>query len=225
MPSDLLQRPDVTLDWRPPPDRGVIERLVAEEPPGTLALVDGLFHQTLAVGHAELRLALERGWTVWGLASLGAIRACEMAPLGMRGFGRVALMYAEKGLEDDEVALLHTEEPPHQPLTLPMVQIREIVRHLVAERALPAGAAAAILADLKRRWYGERSPELLFTLLADHGLQQERVRALTEPIERFNIKAQDLIGFLRLPAAEMCPAAGDPSRGAVSTATRGARHS
>ncbi|WP_425300876.1 TfuA-like protein, partial [Nocardia wallacei] len=33
----------------------------------------------------EIREALEAGWSVWGLSSMGAIRAAEMRLLGMRG--------------------------------------------------------------------------------------------------------------------------------------------
>src|ERR1700730_15150065 len=75
---------------RRPVRRDDIARLVrGRRKPGVIVIVDGVFHDTLAVGHAEIREALVRGWRVWGLSSMGAIRAREMAHLGMRGFGRV----------------------------------------------------------------------------------------------------------------------------------------
>ena len=99
---------------RPPVRRLDVAKLTAtERRPGTLVIVDGLFHDTLAVGHAEIREAMRRGWRVWGLSSMGAIRAREMAPLGMKGFGRVFERFeAEADFQDDEVALLHEPRPP-----------------------------------------------------------------------------------------------------------------
>src|SRR5689334_8832382 len=75
--------------WRPPVQRGDIEQLLCTMPPAQIAIVDGRFQQCLSVGHMELRRAIEQGWTVWGLSSIGAIRAYEMRDYGMRGFGRV----------------------------------------------------------------------------------------------------------------------------------------
>src|SRR2546423_1317132 len=80
---------------RRPVRRGDVARLVASrKKPGTMAIVDGVFHDSLAVGHAEIRDALARGWAVWGLSSMGAIRAREMSHVGMRGFGRVYARFA-----------------------------------------------------------------------------------------------------------------------------------
>src|SRR5438094_645965 len=63
----------------PPAQRGDVPRLVREHAtPGVIAIVDGKFHQVLAVGHMEIRNAIAAGWTVWGMSSLGAIRAREM---------------------------------------------------------------------------------------------------------------------------------------------------
>src|SRR4051812_45698286 len=73
---------------RPPASRGDIAAL-DDSHPGVIALIDGRFNEQLAVGHAELRRAIERGWDVWGLSSMGAIRAYEMRGLGMKGFGTV----------------------------------------------------------------------------------------------------------------------------------------
>src|SRR5476649_2546093 len=69
----------------PPAKRGDIENLMAEYPPGTVVLVDGTYHSYPAVSHAEIRTAIEAGWTFWGLSSMGAIRAVELAPVGMKG--------------------------------------------------------------------------------------------------------------------------------------------
>ncbi|MFN2530925.1 MAG: TfuA-like protein, partial [Pyrinomonadaceae bacterium] len=73
----------------PPVKRGDIEKIVCMRKPAAMAIVDGLFHQCLSAGHAEIRLAVTSGWQVWGLSSMGAIRAYEMRDMGVRGYGRV----------------------------------------------------------------------------------------------------------------------------------------
>jgi len=45
---------DAALDVRPPVRRGDLHGLAAESPPGYVAIVDGLFHQELAVAHWEV---------------------------------------------------------------------------------------------------------------------------------------------------------------------------
>src|SRR5207245_3105902 len=73
------------IEVLPPVRRGDIEEIVSTHPPGVMVIVDGLFHQCLSVGHAEIRSAVAAGWRVWGLSSMGAIRAYEMRHLGVRG--------------------------------------------------------------------------------------------------------------------------------------------
>ena len=110
--------------WEAPVRRGDLTRLARLHAPGTIVLVDGLFHHTLAVGHAEIRGALARGWAVYGLGSMGAIRACEMRDLGVRGFGNVYRRFvADPELRDDEVALLHESEPPYRALSEPLLRL------------------------------------------------------------------------------------------------------
>ena len=50
----------------PPVKRGDLDGLSAAVRPGVAVIVDGLFHQHLSVSHLEIRVAIERGWRVWG---------------------------------------------------------------------------------------------------------------------------------------------------------------
>jgi hypothetical protein len=162
---------------RAPVARGDVTRLVeahsrdargrARHRPGVIVVVDGLFHDRLAVGHAELRGALRAGWRVWGLSSMGAIRAREMAPLGMRGFGRVFERFAGEGdFQDDEVALLHGPAPEYRAVSEPLVHLRAAAEHLASRGVLSAAAAADAIASLKGRWYGERTRRAAFEAFA-----------------------------------------------------------
>src|SRR5580765_2100861 len=70
------------FDVRPPIQRGDLLTLPHGDT-GTLVIVYGLFQDCLAVSHAEIRDASNQGWIVWGLSSMGAIRAYEMRTMGI----------------------------------------------------------------------------------------------------------------------------------------------
>jgi hypothetical protein len=184
---------------RRPVRRDDIAKLVAERTkPGLVVIVDGVFHDSLAVGHAEIRDALERGWKVWGLSSMGAIRAREMTDLGMRGFGRVFEYFMGEGdFQDDEVALLHEPAAPYRPVSEPLVHLRAAIDHLVLEGVVTADGASEVVADLKRRWYGERTLRRALHALKPHA--KAGADALEDELrrfDRFRLKTLDLVRFL-----------------------------
>src|SRR3712207_1538240 len=72
----------------PPARQGDIWRALTWLP-GALALVDGVFEAQPSVWHHELLAALETGLAVFGGASMGALRAAELAEHGMVGVGRI----------------------------------------------------------------------------------------------------------------------------------------
>jgi hypothetical protein len=195
------------LRVRPPVRRGDVARLVERHAPAVIAVADGLFHDTLAVGHAELRAALRAGWRVWGLSSMGAIRAHEMAPLGMRGYGRVFERFqAEADFQDDEVALLHGPAPEWRPLSEPLVHLRAAAEHLAARGLVVPEGARDVVAALKSRWYGERTRRGAIEALgacARGGV--DAVRRELGDFRPFELKTLDLEQFL-----QRRPWTGDP---------------
>lgn len=187
------------VDVLPPVRRGDIDRLAGESEPGVMAIIDGVFFQQLAVGHRELRDALEKGWRIWGLSSMGAIRAYEMRTLGMRGLGRVYQMFEEEvDFQDDEVALLHGAEPPYTPSTEPLVHIRVALKELASQSLLSESDAEGIAAELKSMWFGERTLPLFERLVMDAVEPSVRgqVESIMKDFDRFRIKRLDLIDFL-----------------------------
>jgi hypothetical protein len=184
---------------RRPVRRGDIDQLLASRKTrGLIVIVDGVFHDTLAVGHAEIREALRRGWRVWGLSSMGAIRAREMAHLGMRGYGSVYQQFAAEGdFQDDEVALLHEPTAPYRPVSEPLVHLRAAAAYLASHRIVTDDGARAAIEDLKARWYGERTVRRLAHALRPvaRGGSAALDRELRD-FDRFRTKAIDLARFL-----------------------------
>ena len=182
----------------PPVKRGDVERLVATRRPGVLAIVDGQFHQCLSVGHAEIRAALVKGWQVWGLSSMGAIRACEMKHMGMRGFGEVYEWFCrDEEFRDDEVALAHGADAPYVALTEPLIHIRLWLDELVQTRLLTARQQKRLLKELMSMWYGDRTLSLARSLVLSLVAKREReVDKTLADFDRFRLKSHDLSRFL-----------------------------
>lgn len=185
----------------PPAKRGDMQRLLGTSAPSTAVIVDGYFHlHNLAIGHAELRTALEHGWTIWGLSSMGAIRAAEMRTHGMRGFGQVYERYAsDPRFRDDEVALLHQPEPPYQSFSEPLVHLRALFDAMVNAGELTTEQRDELVATLMPMWFGDRTLEYVTGLLTQiTGI--ETARRWVSRIDTYQLKSNDLESFLQFLA-------------------------
>lgn len=191
--------PEGGVEVAPPVARGMIPRLVATRPPGVLVLVDGVFHQRLAVGHAELRDALARGWAVWGLSSMGAIRAREMRDLGVRGFGEVYARFerTDRDVRDDEVALLHGPAPDYREASEPLVHLEAALDDLARRGVLAAADAKAIYDELDGAYFGDRTLPRFAALVRARAPEVDPL----EGFDRHRLKCHDLARF----CAEVLP--------------------
>ena len=182
----------------PPVKRGDVERLVSTRRPGVMAIVDGQFHQCLSVGHAEIRLAIAEGWEVWGLSSMGAIRACEMRHMGMRGYGEVYEWFCrDDDFRDDEVALTHGPTAPYVPLSEPLIHIRVWLRELVKRHLLSAAQEKRLVKELMSMWFGERTlSRVRAMVLAAIPQHAQEVDETIASFDRFRLKSRDLSDFL-----------------------------
>jgi hypothetical protein len=102
--------------WRGPAGQGDILKDVITIAPRQIVLIDGVFHQSLAVWHKEIVYALLAQTIVIGAASMGALRAAEMHRYGAVGIGRVFEMYRD-GEEDDSLVAMSFEPETFRPLS------------------------------------------------------------------------------------------------------------
>lgn len=183
------------IELCPPVRRGDIRKITEERDPGEIAIVDGVFHQVLAVGHEEILDAIEIGWQVWGLSSMGAIRAYELRDFGMKGYGKVYhRFFSMEDFQDDELALLHEPEPPYRAFSEPLVHFRACVEYLLEEQMIDQGPAESVIAELKSRYFGERT-HAFFHELTSPFLDDPSI--ITHNFDRFREKQSDLLEFLR----------------------------
>ncbi len=110
----------------------------------TLLVVDGLFYQRPSVRHKELLTLMADGVRVVGSSSMGALRAAELHPYGMEGYGWVFRGYRDGVLvADDEVGMVHGDPEDGYPV---FVDALVNIRHTVA-RAVKCGVLPSSLGD------------------------------------------------------------------------------
>lgn len=103
-----------------------------------IGIVDGNFEHVAPVWHKEILHALDNGVTVFGAASMGALRAAECDTFGMVGIGSIYEDYATgRRIDDADVALLHgPAELGYPALSLPLVNADATLDRLEALDAI-----------------------------------------------------------------------------------------
>jgi hypothetical protein len=193
------------LALRGPAGKGDVYRATLEGP-RAIAIIDGYFDQTPSVWHKEIIYALASGTPVIGAASMGALRAVELAACGMRGVGRVYEMFATGVLEDDdEVAVAHASSADgHRPLSNAMVDIRASMEAAEADGLVTPDLRVALVAGSKALHFSERSLALLPAMARDAGAEAPRVEALREWI------SERAVHLKRLDAMDLLDALSNP---------------
>ncbi|MHB8419945.1 MAG: TfuA-like protein [Myxococcales bacterium] len=207
------------LTLLPPAGRGDVWRAL-DSRPRAIALIDGVFESRPSVWHREILEALEAGVAVFGGASMGALRACELGAFGMVGVGRIFRWFRDGVLNDDgEVALLHAgASEGYRPLTVPLVNVRWVARRALDAGVLRRREALALVSVAAGLFYQERRwPSVLgwvhwpgatrarFERFAATGLpdlKAEDARACLAAAARFVRQVEPLakVGPLRWPA-------------------------
>lgn len=143
-------------ELRPPIRRGGLQALIDERVPATAVLLDGLFGSSLAVTPTECRNALERGWTLVGASSMGALRASELWSLGMIGIGRIYEQLRLGHIDADAEVAVAYHPDSHEELTVSLVHVRELLDHAFpSSEQQPLRELALTLA--RRIYWAERS--------------------------------------------------------------------
>jgi hypothetical protein len=184
----------------PPARSGAIHALTSEHSPrgNAIAFVDGLFGDVPPVGHRELLHALGHDWTIWGLSSMGALRAFELRDHGMRGHGDIyARMCRDPWFADDELALLHEPSSPYRALSEPLVNLRALLDVAVQRGAVSPEAAEHVQHRLADLWFGDRTTRLVRRLVGDQPrCDAAAFEALLRDRHAWDRKRADLERFL-----------------------------
>jgi hypothetical protein len=193
-------------DIRPPVRRGDLPRL-SHAGLRAVAIVDGVFQQSLAVSPREVRDLLDAGVALFGGASMGALRAAELHPLGMVGVGAIFEWYRDGVVTaDDEVALLFEPESGRN-LSVPLVNARHALARAVAESWLGTGVAAHLLDAMRALPYGERRWAPVLATLDAPARAGLSTAELAARLARFDLKRDDATACLLAAAAHAAASA------------------
>lgn len=194
-------------NYLPPASLGDVFHVVATTDAQVIGIVDGNFHDVPSVWHKELLWALNQGVHVVGAASMGALRAAELADFGMVGTGRIFEAYRDGVLHpygdpfenDDEVAVIHAPaELGYRPLSDALVDIRCTLDVASREGVISATLRDQLVACGKSLYYPSRSYETILDAALDRGgpaCELERLRGWL-PQGRVDQKKNDALAML-----------------------------
>jgi hypothetical protein len=191
-------------DVRPPAGMGDVIACARERGRGgkriaRIAIIDGYFERMAAVWHKEILFALERGIAVWGAASMGALRAAELAPFGMVGVGDIYRAFARGAMArdttpaavtargsilppltcDDEVAVAHLPAShDYRAVSDALVNLRDGLARAARAGAIRLATATTLVELARRRFYRDRSWAQLDTDARAAGIATRELAAL-----------------------------------------------
>ena len=147
---------DVEVIYKRPIKRGDLGHDIKENP-DIIGIIDGVFHQNSSVGHKEILNVINKGITVVGASSMGALRASELDTLGMTGIGYVYEQYATgKVASDDDVAVMLDSETL-EALSEPLINMEYVFENAVSENIITKNQKDELIKIAKSTFYPKRN--------------------------------------------------------------------
>ncbi|WP_235283428.1 MULTISPECIES: TfuA-related McrA-glycine thioamidation protein [unclassified Methanosarcina] len=162
-------------NYQPPVRRFQLEKFV-QQGYKVMGIIDGIFFDRAAVGHREIISALNAGIKVVGGASMGALRASELDTHGMIGVGKVYEWYRDGVIESDDEVAVSTNPDTFEPISVPLVNIRETLKAALATGLISEKEHDGLLELAINTYYPDRSYLGLTKEGAKKGLIQEEKR-------------------------------------------------
>jgi hypothetical protein len=163
-----------SFEWRPPVRQGDVYR-AAQSRPALIGIIDGYFETVATVWHKEILWAMAQGIHVYGAASIGALRAAELADFGMWGIGSIYHQFYSGALaDDDEIAVLHgPKEVEYIQVTDAMVNVRATIARALELELITPPVATTLLAIAKSLFYKDRTYEAMLSAAKAQGMSRD----------------------------------------------------
>jgi hypothetical protein len=191
-----------TMRFLPPASEGDVLRLLRYRP-SIIGIIDGFFESVPAIWHKEILYAMSKGVHVLGAASMGALRAAELATYGMEGIGHIYEAYATGLLEDDdEVAVAHgPAELGYPAVSEAMINVRGTLADAAVAGVLAGEEATLLTRIAKSHFYKERTYNNIIKAAAKQGVNHSRLSMLEKWLEahrvdRKHADALELVGTI-----------------------------
>lgn len=201
LPDADAQKAELQAVYLPPVAQGDVYRLALKKP-RAIGIVDGYFEAVPSVWHKEILWAMAQGIHVFGSASIGALRAAELANFGMEGVGKIFEAYASGVLEDDdEVAVAHgAREAGYPTYSVAMVNIRATLARAEEQELIGDATRQSLETIGKGLFYAERSYPRILQIATEQQLPDSEIAEFQQwlPTGEVNQKKIDAIEMLRL---------------------------
>ena len=146
----------------PPIKRG---DLAAVDDYDVFVILDGEFGQNMSVSPKEILAVLDKGKTVIGAASMGALRASELDRSGMIGVGWVYDHFRRCAVRRDaDVALVYSPFD-YKPMTVPIVDLEYWMEQASAAGLIGNRERARLLKTARNIFFAERTLDRLMGTL------------------------------------------------------------
>ena len=187
--------------YLPPAAEGDVCRVTLQRPQA-IGIIDGYFQSVPTVRHKEILWAMSRGIHVFGSASIGALRAAELAAFGMEGVGTIFELYRDGALEDDdEVAIAHgPAEVRFLAGSEAMINIRQTLRKAEHVGIISTKLRTELERIGKELFYPDRNYQVILRCASESGLPEAELAQFRQwlPENRVNQKREDAVAMLRL---------------------------
>lgn len=187
-------------EYYPPARMGDIYRIIGSGV-RVIALIDGVFHGETPVWQRELLEAIENKITVIGASSMGALRAAELHPFGMKGYGTIFEWYRDGIIDgDDEVALNHGDvSSGFKHLSEPLVNIRFNLMRAEKQEHISREQCLKLTEYAKSTYYVDRSYQLIIdsSLIKKMPLNQRERFIKFIKQDSIDLKKQDAVDTLK----------------------------
>lgn len=155
--KEILDSTDeVEVVYKRPIQRGDLGQALKERP-DIIAIIDGVFHQSSAVGHKEILNAMKNGIKVYGASSMGALRASELDTLGMTGVGYVYNQYATGKVDSDDDVAVMLDGETLEAISVPLINMKYVFENAVSEGIITDDEKEELLKTAKKTYYPKRN--------------------------------------------------------------------
>lgn len=128
-------------------------------------IIDGEFGQNLSVTPKEILAVIERGKTVIGASSMGALRASELDRAGMIGVGWVYDYFRRSVVRRDADVALAYSPFDFKPMTVPMVDLEYWMEQTSAAGLIRNKERTLLLKLARNIFFADRTPDRLISEL------------------------------------------------------------
>ena len=146
----------VEVIYKRPIKRGDLS-LALKENPYIIGIIDGVFHQSSAVGHKEILNVIKNGVEIYGASSMGALRASELDTLGMIGIGYVYNQYASGEVDSDDDVAVMLDSETLEALSEPLINMKYVFTNAVSENIITENEKDELLKIAKKTFYPKRN--------------------------------------------------------------------